>query len=281
MFDLETKKFIYLIDFGFAKKYRSGKTKKHIKNTCIDLLIGTERYCSLNAMSGYEQSRKDDLESASYVMIYLSKKNKLPWTDTKIPNDKERYNYMLKIKKEITVEKLCQNLPKAFCDYMKYVKNLKFEEDPDYNYLRGLFINLLNFYQFKNDLNFSWIQKNQRNKNIIKQRNIFYKKKEGPQQRILKNIQKIQTSQEKENNMENIKKEKIGEILEQKQEKRDNDALKINIKNEIKETHNKINNITVIKNNENLLKSPSFYINNKENKEKNNDESFKENKTIK
>ena len=70
MVDLETKKFIYLIDFGLAKKYRSGKTKKHIKNTFIILLLGSERYCSLNAMSGYEQSRKDDLESAGYVMIY-------------------------------------------------------------------------------------------------------------------------------------------------------------------------------------------------------------------
>ena len=70
MFDLETKKIIYLIDFGLAKKYRSGKTKKHIKNTFIILLLGSERYCSLNAMSGYEQSRKDDLESAGYVMIY-------------------------------------------------------------------------------------------------------------------------------------------------------------------------------------------------------------------
>ena len=277
MFDLETKKIIYLIDFGMAKKYRSGKTKKHIKFSIPSRLTGTARYCSINALRGTEQSRRDDLESLGYVMIYLARKRFLPWMGLTAKNKLERYRQIYKMKKEISENKLCQGLPKEFIDYMKYTKKLKFEEDPNYNYLRGLFINLLNFYQFKNDLNFSWIQKNQRNKNIIKQRNIFYKKKEGPQQRILR---KIQTSQEKENNMENIKKEKIGEILEQKQEKRDNDALKINIKNEIKETHNKINNITVIKNNENLLKSPSFYINNKENKEKNNDESFKENKTI-
>ena len=51
-----------------------------------------------------------------------------------------------------------------FVDFLKYCRNLQFEEEPNYDYLRGLFINLLNFYQFKNDLNFSWIQKNQRNK---------------------------------------------------------------------------------------------------------------------
>ena len=206
MFDLETKKFIYLIDFGFAKKYRSGKTKKHIKNTCIDLLIGTERYCSLNAMSGYEQSRKDDLESAGYVMIYLSKKNKLPWTDTKIPNDKERYNYMLKIKKEITVEKLCQNLPKAFCDYMKYVKNLKFEENPNYDYLRGLFIDLLTSLNMKNDLGFSWIKKYQMKQNEIclSKKNSFNSKRISPQARLLKRLE-LREKEKILNNTENNK----------------------------------------------------------------------------
>ena len=60
MFDLEEKKYIYLIDFGLAKKYRSGKTKKHIKYKITNMLIGSERYCSLNAMTGGEQSRRDD-----------------------------------------------------------------------------------------------------------------------------------------------------------------------------------------------------------------------------
>ena len=60
MFDLEEKKYIYLIDFGLAKKYRSGKTKKHIKYYFTNILIGSERYSSSNAMTGSEQSRRDD-----------------------------------------------------------------------------------------------------------------------------------------------------------------------------------------------------------------------------
>ena len=159
MFDLETKKIIYLIDFGFAKKYRSGKTKKHIKYSISNMLIGSERYCSHNAIFGAEQSRRDDLESAGYTMIYLAQNYKLPWSNINIKESSKRYEYLQKIKKEITPETLCQNLPKAFCDYMKYVKNLKFEEDPDYNYLRGLFINLLTSLKMKNDLGFSWISK--------------------------------------------------------------------------------------------------------------------------
>ena len=70
--DLETKSIIYLIDFGLAKKYRSGKTKKHIKFSLIKKLNGTIRYCSTNANIGGEQSRRDDLESAGYILIYLS-----------------------------------------------------------------------------------------------------------------------------------------------------------------------------------------------------------------
>ena len=94
MFDLETKKIIYLIDFGFAKKYRSSKTKKHIKYVISNILIGSERYGSINTMNCAEQSRRDDLESAGYVMIYLAKK-KFALDNIKNKKSKRR-NYLYK-----------------------------------------------------------------------------------------------------------------------------------------------------------------------------------------
>ena len=205
MFDLEAKKFIYLIDFGMAKKYRSGKTKKHIKYNVCGYLYGSYRYCSLNTMSGIEQSRRDDLESAGYVMIYLSKKNFLPWIATKIKSAKEKFDYIIKLKKETSIEKLCENLPKAFCDYMKYVRKLKFEEDPNYNYLKGLFLDLLTSLEMKNDLRFSWISKKEKELTEInlKKESNFYKRKTSFQIRLLKKIE----SKEKEKinyNSENI-----------------------------------------------------------------------------
>ena len=205
MFDLEAKKFIYLIDFGLAKKYRSGKTKKHIKYNVCGYLYGSYRYCSLNTMSGIEQSRRDDLESAGYVMIYLSKKFFLPWIATKIKSAKEKYYYIIKLKKETSIEKLCENLPKAFCDYMKYVRKLKFEEDPNYNYLKGLFLDLLTSLEMKNDLRFSWISKKEKELTEInlKKESNFYKRKTSFQIRLLKKIE----SNEKEKinyNSENI-----------------------------------------------------------------------------
>ena len=71
---------IYLIDFGLARKYRSSRTGKHIKYVNIKKGYGTVRYMFRNANRGYELSRRDDLESFGYMIIYVAK-NFLPWID--------------------------------------------------------------------------------------------------------------------------------------------------------------------------------------------------------
>ena len=241
--DLETKRIIYLIDFGLAKKYRSGRTKKHIVFTVPKRLTGTARYASVNALRGTEQSRRDDLESAGYVFIYFAQKGELPWQGLNVPDKLERYREIYKIKKRIKPEVLCRDLPKEFCDYIKYVKGLQFEQDPDYNYLKGLFLNILNRIGFNNiDFHFSWMTKHEiynmkKDKIILHSRNgSINKKKTGPQARLYRNIQtrlgrNIQTSQEKEKNMENINKEKLLSELEEKQEQREKESI-IRRKNE-------------------------------------------------
>ena len=90
MLDLKTQSIVYLIDFGMAKKYRSGKTKKHVKFSIPYRLTGTARYCSVNALKGTEQSRRDDLESAGYVLIYLAQNKNLPWAGLNIIDKVER-----------------------------------------------------------------------------------------------------------------------------------------------------------------------------------------------
>ena len=226
MLDLQTKSIVYLIDFGMAKKYRSGKTKKHVKFSIPYRLTGTARYCSINALKGTEQSRRDDLESAGYVLIYLAQNKNLPWAGLNIIDKVERYRAIYQIKKKIKPEDLCQLLPTQFYEYIKYVKGLNFEQDPDYNYLRGLFIDILKGYNTLNDLKFSWLN----NKALIYneeqspkyRRNNLFKKKGSPQQRILQNIQ---TSREKENKMVNLNQEKLINIIEENQEKRDRELM--------------------------------------------------------
>ena len=62
---------IYLIDFGLSKKYRSSKTNKHIRFGFTGKLTGTVRFASANALRGGEQSRRDDIESIGYMLVYF------------------------------------------------------------------------------------------------------------------------------------------------------------------------------------------------------------------
>ena len=156
---------IYLIDFGISKKYRSSKTGKHIKFSCSDTISGSLRYMSINASKGYAQSRRDDLESLGYMLVFLIKMD-LPWLCVeKLKLKKEEKNArMLCMKIDILPENMCSGIPKEFCEYIKYCRKLSFEQAPNYNYLRHLFLDIIknkgNFHDYKliSFMKFSWIK---------------------------------------------------------------------------------------------------------------------------
>ena len=126
---------IYLIDFGISKKYKSDKTGKHLKFGFTGKLTGTVRFASANALRGGEQSRRDDLESIAYMIIFFMR-GKLPWQGVSGTKKMERYLKIYKMKKNVTPEDLCKSLPPQMISFVKYVKHLEFEQDPDYNFLR-------------------------------------------------------------------------------------------------------------------------------------------------
>ena len=132
---------IYIIDFGLSKKYKDSKMN-HLPYREHRPLTGTTRYASINNHLGIEQSRRDDLESIGYVLIYFIKK-RLPWQGTLGSTKQSKYNKILEKKLMIPVELLCKDLPMEFTIYMKYVKSLRFDERPDYDFLKGLFTELL------------------------------------------------------------------------------------------------------------------------------------------
>ena len=108
---------VYLIDFGLAKKYRDGKTYHHIPYKENKTLTGTARYASINSHLGIgkkdyyqEHSRRDDLESIGYVLIYFSKRQ-LPWQKMKGASKQEKYHKIMEKKMMIPVEVLCKGLP--------------------------------------------------------------------------------------------------------------------------------------------------------------------------
>jgi len=159
-------KVIYLIDFGLAKKYRSSRTGKHIHFKNTGKLFGSLTYTSVNANAGYEQSRRDDLESLGYMLVFIAT-NHLPWKKKNIMKNIEEINNtreeIYKMKKALMPEKICEGLPEEFIDYLKYCRKLEFEQEPDYNYLKSLFSLILIKENQKNDLKFVWISKKEKN----------------------------------------------------------------------------------------------------------------------
>ena len=94
----ENNAYLYIIDFGLSKKYRSSKTLIQYPLIKRKKLVGTARYASIHALEEYEQSRRDDLESMSYVLIYFLK-GYLPWQGFKVKVKEDRYKKILEKKK--------------------------------------------------------------------------------------------------------------------------------------------------------------------------------------
>jgi serine/threonine protein kinase len=187
---------IYIIDFGLSKKYRSSATNKHIRFGFTGKLTGTVRFASANALRGGEQSRRDDIESIGYMLVYFMKK-RLPWQGVTGTRKMERYLKIYKMKKNTTPEELCSGLPPEMTEYIKYAKHLEFEQQPDYKYLKKLFGKMLKRIHNTNDqLVFSWIKLTDlpNLKNPVNPAT----RKDSPQSRIYK---KIKSSLERERNM--------------------------------------------------------------------------------
>ena len=149
------KKFLYLIDFGLSKKYRCSSTKKHYPFEEECETVGNARYSSINTLEGHSQSRRDDLESLGYVLVYLCL-GRLPWQGKISHSKDDKYYKIREIKKNISLSLLCQNLPPQFEEYIKYTRNLEYEDDPDYSYLKNLFLTVLKNNNLEFDYYYDW-----------------------------------------------------------------------------------------------------------------------------
>jgi len=146
---------IFLIDFGLSKKYRDQKTSRHIPYNENRSLTGTARYASVNSHMGIEQSRRDDLESIGYVIIYLLK-GSLPWQGVAAQAKQDKYKKIMERKMNTSIEALCRGFPPELAMYIQYCKGLKFEDRPDYNYLRRILKEAFAREGFQSDLIFDW-----------------------------------------------------------------------------------------------------------------------------
>jgi casein kinase 1 len=172
---------VYAIDFGLAKKYRDTSTHQHIPYRENKNLTGTARYASVNTHLGIEQSRRDDMESLGYVLMYFLR-GSLPWQGLKAGNKKQKYEKIserkiatstevnhcsLKLTVFTTIgilvfivfpqlQALCRGYPTEFASYFHYCRSLRFEDAPDYQYLKRLFRDLFIREGFQFDYVFDW-----------------------------------------------------------------------------------------------------------------------------
>lgn len=174
MLDLVNEKTVYIIDFGLSKEYIDPETNAHYPFKDCRRFIGTPRYASINTHMGYKQSRRDDLESIAYILIYFVL-GELPWQGVKAKSKSEKKEKIknLKIAVDFNSENFIKNyfsrkivkrninkscdsysdsnsssenniyynnnpIPIQFIKFLEYVRKLKYEEKPDYNYIYKL-----------------------------------------------------------------------------------------------------------------------------------------------
>ena len=203
-----TAKTIYLLDFGLAKRYRDEYTHIHIPLKENRNLTGTARYASCNAHNGLEQSRRDDMESIAYVILYFFRK-KLPWQGLKCKDKNEKHAKIKEIKMSMTPEKLFEGIPKEFADYLTMVKKLGFEDEPAYKSYIQMFNKLFKAKEFEMDYIYDWVTvKN--NTNVLKDASLIQSAEISQKKEEEK---KINSSIEPNNgNAENEQKNVINEI---------------------------------------------------------------------
>ena len=256
---------IYLIDFGLSKKYIN-ENNMHISMKKDRNIIGTVRYISMNTHQGLEQSRRDDLESLIYIIIYFIK-GELPWQNIKVKNKTERYNKIYEMKKKATEKggELCSSLPNGFQTIIDYVLELEFTEKPDYSMLKKVVEIILAHKNYFNDLQFDWY-----NLDFLKN---LYKSPLIPDNN---NQNKSSNNDNKENENKEIIKENNKEINNENDKKINN---KKEIKSNINSNQNDINNLN--KTNKNHNHHHNYFKRNQSISKAKNSTTFSENKNSK
>ncbi|KAF6151762.1 hypothetical protein GIB67_010336 [Kingdonia uniflora] len=134
------EKKLFLVDLGLATKWRDSANGQHIEyDQRPDVFRGTVRYASVHAHLGRSASRRDDLESLAYTLIFLHR-GRLPWQGYQGDN---KSFLVCKKKMATSPDALCCFCPPPFKQFLEIVVNMKFDEEPNYSKLISLFEGLI------------------------------------------------------------------------------------------------------------------------------------------
>ncbi|KAF0684392.1 Aste57867_23627 [Aphanomyces stellatus] len=144
---------VHMIDFGGAQRYRDSMTFRHVPYEQGKRVRGAFRFMSINVHLGIKLSRRDDLESLGYMLIFLLKGH-LPWQGLHGERKVER---ILERKLNLPLPVLCSGCAPEFRAFLDYARALRFDETPDYAYLKGLFRQVYVRQSLFGDERFDWM----------------------------------------------------------------------------------------------------------------------------
>ncbi|KAI5190335.1 casein kinase 1 [Nematocida sp. AWRm77] len=157
----------YVLDFGLSCMYMT-HTYNHVPMETGKKLVGTLRYVSVHTHQGLNQSRRDDLESLAYMLIYFMR-GKLPWQNTKALSKEEKYIKIGQMKTGISIEEeLCKGMDRCFAEFLKYTRALEYDETPRYMYIKKIFSDAMIRNNFVYDFDFDWYSRYAETKEPIK-----------------------------------------------------------------------------------------------------------------
>lgn len=151
------KETLHLVDFGLAEYFRNRTTKVHTpfktgQRTPVSLDFGP-----VNGHKGYNLSRRDDLESLGYVLVYL-RRGTLPWMNIQCTS-RERGSIVSSRKISTSIHELCRGLPDEMGAYFFYIRELQFDEAPNYSLMRQIFREGLLNIGTSEDFIFEWSER--------------------------------------------------------------------------------------------------------------------------
>jgi serine/threonine protein kinase len=148
-----TEHHVYVIDFGLSKAYHDGEKHRKIRHKLN--LTGTARYASLNAHKGTEQSRRDDLEASSYMLMYFLR-GAMPWSGLEARTQKEKFQRITEVKEQTPLDELCAGYPESFKTFIILTREIGYDQRPDYDSYHKVFKDDFTKLGFVEDYHFDW-----------------------------------------------------------------------------------------------------------------------------
>lgn len=143
---------LYLAGFQCSGKYAQGHLQAPYQHHSL-FLRKSQIFSSISSLHGLTPSRRDDLESLGYVLIYLLKGH-LPWDSS--PYITHCLPAFLDERESCLISEIYPDMEPEFTVFLRYCKGLKSEDKPDYEYLRGLFTDLGSRLQLEFDGVYDW-----------------------------------------------------------------------------------------------------------------------------